>query len=181
MKSWAKQKGFTIVELLIVIVVIGVLAAITVVAYNGIQQRGRDAQRQSDVKAIAKALELYYVDNGKYPAGSCASSCAINGVWSDTNDGSWQNLANQLAPKYISTLPSDPKPTMGASPLTSGNYGYGYYSNDNAYCGTALRQMYILVYRLENGAQQNTLNGECVTNPFGPFASSNYRVAVGGS
>ncbi len=39
---WAKHKGFTIVELLIVIVIIGILAAITIVAFNGAQQRGRD-------------------------------------------------------------------------------------------------------------------------------------------
>ena len=47
-----KQRGFTIVELLIVIVVIGVLAAITIVAYNGIQSRARDSARVSDINAI---------------------------------------------------------------------------------------------------------------------------------
>ncbi|MCA9336117.1 prepilin-type N-terminal cleavage/methylation domain-containing protein, partial [Candidatus Saccharibacteria bacterium] len=51
MKTWAKNKktGFTIVELLIVIVVIAILAAITIVAYNGIQQRSRDSIRKSDL------------------------------------------------------------------------------------------------------------------------------------
>lgn len=64
---WApKQKGFTIVELLIVIVVIGILAAITIVAYNGVQQRARDAQRKSDLATIAKSLELYNIDKGNY-------------------------------------------------------------------------------------------------------------------
>ena len=43
-----KQTGFTIVELLIVIVVIGILAAITIVAFNGVQQRARDAQRRQN-------------------------------------------------------------------------------------------------------------------------------------
>lgn len=66
-KSWEKSGGFTIVELLIVIVVIGILAAIVIVSYSGIQQRATDAVRQSDIDATAKALELYYVDNGKYP------------------------------------------------------------------------------------------------------------------
>lgn len=183
MKPWAKQTGFTIVELLIVIVVIGILAAITIVAYNGIQQRGRDAQRQSDIKTITKALELYYLDNNKYPAGSCTSGCVINGGWSTTNDGSWQNLANALVPKYISALPSDPSPSVGVSPLTVNNYGYAYFSNYSGnYCGTQLSQMYILVYGLESGSQQNTFVGACTTTPLGPYASkSNYRVAVGGS
>jgi general secretion pathway protein G len=63
------QGGFTIVELLIVIVVIAILAAITVVAYNGIQNRANDTTIQSDLQNIAKKLELYKVDNGVYPAG----------------------------------------------------------------------------------------------------------------
>jgi len=52
------KRGFTIVELLIVIVVIAILASISVVAYNGIQTRARDSQRSSDISAIKKALEL---------------------------------------------------------------------------------------------------------------------------
>lgn len=60
--------GFTIVELLIVIVVIGILAAITIVAYNGVQARAHDADRVNDMNVIKKALTLFYVDNGYYPA-----------------------------------------------------------------------------------------------------------------
>jgi prepilin-type N-terminal cleavage/methylation domain-containing protein len=51
-----KQTGFTIVELLIVIVIIGILAAITIVAYNGIQERARQQKIQTDLTAIEKAI-----------------------------------------------------------------------------------------------------------------------------
>ena len=61
------KRGFTIVELLIVIVVIAILAAISIVAYNGIQQRARDSERQSDINVMQKQLELFYVDKGYYP------------------------------------------------------------------------------------------------------------------
>lgn len=63
-----KQAGFTIVELLVVIVVIGILAAITVVAYNGIQQRARNTQTTQAASAYIKAMTSYASFNGSYPA-----------------------------------------------------------------------------------------------------------------
>lgn len=63
-----KQLGFTIVELLIVIVVIAILATISIVAYSGIQGRARDSGRMSDMKTIIKALEIYKINNGTYPS-----------------------------------------------------------------------------------------------------------------
>lgn len=62
-----KQSGFTIVELLIVIVVIGILAAITLVSYGGVQERGRTASRLSAIRSIQKGLEAYKAMNGVYP------------------------------------------------------------------------------------------------------------------
>lgn len=61
------KKGFTIVELLIVIVVIGILAAISIVAYNGIQERARMSKMKSEFHSIEQAVELYKVDEGKIP------------------------------------------------------------------------------------------------------------------
>jgi prepilin-type N-terminal cleavage/methylation domain-containing protein len=63
-----RHSGFTIVELLIVVVVIGILAAITIVAYNGITASANDAHRVADVDAVKKFMEIYYVENGYYPA-----------------------------------------------------------------------------------------------------------------
>ena len=61
------QKGFTIVELLIVIVVIGILAALVLNTFSGVQARARDTERQTDNNSIATQLEVYYNDNGHYP------------------------------------------------------------------------------------------------------------------
>ena len=63
----AARRGFTIVELLIVIVVIAILAAIAISSYGNVQRRARDAQRMSDVSVMRKALDLYRIDNGAYP------------------------------------------------------------------------------------------------------------------
>lgn len=62
-----KQIGFTIVELLIVIVVIGILAAITIVAYNSVQGRAHDTAVQADLNNFAKTLGVYQAENGSYP------------------------------------------------------------------------------------------------------------------
>jgi general secretion pathway protein G len=62
------KSGFTIVELLIVIVVIGVLAAITIVAYNGIQDRARSSTLQNDLVNAKKKLLLYQTEQGKFPS-----------------------------------------------------------------------------------------------------------------
>ncbi|HIA92074.1 TPA: type II secretion system protein [Candidatus Saccharibacteria bacterium] len=66
--SLRKQQGFTIIELLIVIVVIGILAGLVLNAFGNIQERARDTERQNDINALHTALELYYADNGYYPA-----------------------------------------------------------------------------------------------------------------
>ncbi|MBM3210429.1 type II secretion system protein [Candidatus Saccharibacteria bacterium] len=63
-----KQTGFTIVELLIVIVVIAILAAITIVAYNGIQNRANDTAVQSDLRNIAGKIREFQVINDRLPA-----------------------------------------------------------------------------------------------------------------
>lgn len=73
------QSGFTIVELLIVIVVIGILAALVIVTFSGIQQKARDTKRQTDVKAMHSQLEAFFAQNGGgYP------------ILADVNTASWR-------------------------------------------------------------------------------------------
>lgn len=62
------QRGFTLVELLIVIAIIGVLTTLLMANFIGVRQRARDAQRKSDVRQIQAALELYRSDQGIYPS-----------------------------------------------------------------------------------------------------------------
>ena len=100
-----KLKGFTIVELLIVIVVIAILAAISIIAYNGIQSRSRDAARSNAVASIKKLLELYKADEGSYPL---CPTAVDDGACSDIGS-STTGLAATLVPKYAASIPNDPQ------------------------------------------------------------------------
>lgn len=64
---WAKQKGFTIVELLIVIVVIGILAAITIVSYNGITARANTVRNQAGAVDVSRRMQVWQAMTGTYP------------------------------------------------------------------------------------------------------------------
>ena len=116
-----RQHGFTIVELLIVIVVIAILAAITVVAYNGIQARARDNIRMADLSSLVKAIRLYAVDNGNNL--NASSDCGNNnddGNLEFDYDGSGPRrpiMDCLLSPGYLSRVVRDPS---GISPSCSG-------------------------------------------------------------
>jgi prepilin-type N-terminal cleavage/methylation domain-containing protein len=82
-----RNHGFTIVELLIVIVVIGILAAITIVAYNGVQARAATARRDSDTSLYFRAILAARINTGKtlgqitgnyWSAGNCYPSPGLN-------------------------------------------------------------------------------------------------------
>lgn len=70
------RSGFTIVELLIVIVVIGILAAITVVAFNGVQARALESEKSSKHNTVYKSLLNFYTINGYYPVSSAVGGSA---------------------------------------------------------------------------------------------------------
>jgi prepilin-type N-terminal cleavage/methylation domain-containing protein len=102
-KVGRRNGGFTIVELLIVIVVIGILAAITVVAYTGIQGRTRDSVRMAALSSIAKALDAQYAVNGVYPDGG--GGCLSSPWW---NCWGYQSSNRLVEAGYIASMPQDP-------------------------------------------------------------------------
>ena len=71
------RRGFTIVELLIVVVILAILVTITIVAFNGIQGRAIDSRRVSDIRAISKGLEMYRITNGNFPTLSYSGAGSI--------------------------------------------------------------------------------------------------------
>ena len=99
MNLQTKQKGFTIVELLIVIVVIAILAAISIVAFTGIQQRARDSERASDINNIVKALTAYTADGNDWPVDAATAKSALVGY-------SNINIPTTVTNKIVATAPT---------------------------------------------------------------------------
>jgi len=102
-----RYSGFTLVELLIVIVVIGVLAAIVTVAYRSVAAHARDSSRDAALSQFRSAIEAYHASNGNYPDPSqggvpCHPGSGTQCTVSDSTLGSF------LVPGVVSTLPNDP-------------------------------------------------------------------------
>lgn len=172
-KRWASRRiGFTVIELLIVITVIGILVTVSIVGYQGVQARGRDTRRKTDIGIIIGYLELYAADHqGQYPVSS--GSTTINSGWSTTADSSWSTLVAALAP--YGKIPSDPISTQGVNGIYSSNYAYFGGHQPTTYCNGKL--LYLLTYQLE--AEANVATGNCTVNPldYSPGATTYRKIS----
>lgn len=98
-----KARGFTIVELLIVIVVIGILAAIVIVAFNGVQQRAKTTQYNTTLSQYIKAVTLFVSEKDRYPgfdpvtATGLACFDGTDTCWTGANLARSQALRTDLA------------------------------------------------------------------------------------
>jgi len=136
--NFAYFGGFTLVELLLVIAILGILASAVLVSLNGIRAQARDARRASDVKTLHDALALYQIDNARYPI-------AIDEIKIDgTNDA--LSLALKFY-KVMGSVPTDPINTDQGGVL----YYYYYKSADGI--------SYVLRYCLETNSIQGRSAG----------------------
>ena len=106
-----KNKGFTLIELLVVVSIIGVLASIVLSSLGEARSKARDARGISEINTLRTALELYNLDNGKYPSGPelyyyaySDSTTPCGYAVNPSPEGAWCDLENLLAP-YIPELP----------------------------------------------------------------------------
>lgn len=129
------KNSFTLVELMVVIVVIGILSAIGLVTFTNVQRNARDGKRKADLQTIKMALEMYYADYGHYPPSSCGYDC--NGYYYSTGGTGW---IPGLAEYTEGRLPVDPT-NSGGAPWGGGHiYAYGNvgrYTYPGAYDLTA--------------------------------------------
>lgn len=118
-----KQSGFTIVELLIVIVVIGILAALVITTFTGIQQKARDTERQTDIKALQGQVEAYYAQKGNYP------------TLTNINDATWRNTNMKGLDAEALKDPKNSAATGSlATTVSATGYRYDVLNDSDASC-----------------------------------------------
>lgn len=134
------KRGFTLIEVLTVVAIIGILASLTSYVYGSALTRSRDNTRKSDLLTIKNSLEQFYLENREYPKTKLETTAqqetlsakyqleSINGC----NYGNNPNTINSfIAPKYLSSVPTDPKVSVtydaschATPPTLNGKYLY---------------------------------------------------------
>lgn len=106
-----KKHGFSLIEILVVVTIIGVLMGVGFVSYSSVNKSSRDARRKADLEQIRAALEMYRSDVGTYPVNT-GPSCSVAA------------FRTALAP-YLPTMPTDPR--------AAANYDYDCITTANDY------------------------------------------------
>ncbi len=150
-------KGFTLIELMVVVAILGVLASIITVSLGSARAKGRDAKRISDIRTIQLALEEYYNDNNTYPV-------TLSG----------------LQPTYLSTMPVDPKDNFTPYSYTT------YNSNASQNCAPPAGKLpvgYHLGAGLEDATNPALLHdaGGSATPNFGSLVNCGQSPGFNGS
>lgn len=99
-------RGFTLIELLVVIAIIGMLASIVLASLSSARGKSRDARRVTDLRTVQKALDMYYLDNGKYPTSCGGTTNVWRGHGSNFGDCNTDYIEGLTS--YLATLPIDP-------------------------------------------------------------------------
>ncbi len=144
------QAGFTIIELLIVIAIIGILATLVLTNFQGAQAKGRDVTRKSDINSLYQKLEEFYNENGGYPDGALTVTNLAGidaGAFLDS-DG------NDIQESFTASTTKPTLAPVNTNTAPASEYLYGGYSNCNTAAPTGFScEKYIVATFLEKESQ----------------------------
>ncbi|MHB8635907.1 MAG: prepilin-type N-terminal cleavage/methylation domain-containing protein [Fimbriimonadaceae bacterium] len=131
------RPGFTLVELLIVIIIIAVLAAIAIPKFVNSSERSKEASLHADLKLVRDAIELFHNDTGGYPAVlTDLSATAAPSSGKDSTGAAYAIVATNWKGPYLATVPNDPVSETGltysVSSPTVGQVNSSATGNDSA-------------------------------------------------
>ncbi len=172
-----QKRGFTLIELMVVIAVIGILSSVISANFNITRKKARDAKRISEIRQIQTALALYYDTYGQYPASGQCGALTPNNGWSNSveclSGGRWLKDATTDLSAFIASDPIDP--------INQNNWTRGaYYYYSRWYGGD--KQWYMLIYSLEIFPNPLIESSDGVRAPDGTYfhyGSNNGVITVG--
>jgi prepilin-type N-terminal cleavage/methylation domain-containing protein len=143
------QHGFTIIEMLVVVVIIGILLSLLFVTHAGISQKERNTERQRDISELRDEIESYYSQNNKYP------------TLDELNSSQWRNSNMKGAEREILRDPHGRSYMLATKPATN-VYAYAVTSASGMPCDNQKADctQYTLTATLEGGETfvKNNLN-----------------------
>ncbi len=160
-----KPNGFTLVELLVVVAIIGLLATLSVLALGSARVRARDAKRLADIKTVQTALELYSNDRGGYPVGQAGAGVPQVELGSSdaavlTSSG-FERTPTPGATVYLAQVPGDPQRVASSFLYVARMPDY------TTGCTAGPCDNFTVLFWLEGGAQSLPAGWACYSSKFG--------------
>ena len=169
-----KAQGFTIVELLIVIVVIAILAAISFVAYDKIQQRANNTKTITEAKQVVGLIQAYYAAYGEFPVNYDACATQDNKCTGSSNPNP---LASNNSPLMSELKKIGVPPVSSNIPTSLGTYGISYRWHGTSKVIDGQTYPVRVEYFLQGGAQGCKLNN-VANGPVNGFSGTGYSTTV---
>ena len=124
------QEGFTLIEIMVVIAIIGLLATLVVQSLRGATDKAKRTKAMADIAELKTALDRYYIDNGSYPTTDQGLTALV------TASGQGAQATNYEEGGYIRRIPADPWGNPYVYSSDGNNYTLKSYGADGAEGGT---------------------------------------------